>query len=227
MNHILLINPNSSEATTSMMLAIAEAVADRRVAVAGATAARSPSMITTPSELARAADEVVEIGTRHGAGCIGIIIAAFGDPGLEELRRRVSVPVTGICEASMLEAAEGGRRFSVATTTPDLLEIIDQQAARLGLAGQYRGTRCTAGDPRALTGNVQALNAALGEAVGQCFETDGAEAVIIGGGPLGQAAEALKGRFARPVLSPVASAVRALLGRGEGMKPDRTQIRGR
>src|SRR5262245_16278057 len=107
MKQILLINPNSSGDTTAMMVAIARSCVPGDVVVAGATATRSPPMITTPAALAAAAGEVVEIGVRDAGGTSGIVVAAFGDPGLETLRRSVPIPAVGICEASMIEAAAG------------------------------------------------------------------------------------------------------------------------
>ena len=210
--HILLINPNSSQATSEMMHAIALKAAAGRLAVQTVTALRSPAMIVTPGQLAASAAEVVELGTAHGRDCAGIVVSAFGDPGLAELRHRVAIPVVGICEASMIEASEGGRRFAVATSTPDLMEAIDQRAHDLGLAHLYRGIRCTEGDPVALAADRALLIEALAGAVGECIALDGAEAVIIGGGPLGEAAEALRPRFDRPVLGPIPSAVERLLG---------------
>ena len=148
--HILLINPNSSQATSDMMHAIALTALDARMAVETVTARRAPSMIVTPEQLTACAAEVVELGTAHARDCPGIIVSAFGDPGLAELRRRVAIPVVGICEASMIEASQGGRRFGVATSTPDLIEAIGQRAHDLGLARLYTGIRCTEGDPVAL-----------------------------------------------------------------------------
>jgi allantoin racemase len=208
--HVLLINPNSSEATTRMMLAIAGRATGERIAVAGATATRSPAMIVTAAELADSAAEVVEIGSAHDAACAGIIVSAFGDPGIEELRSRVTIPVTGICEASMLEASLGGRRFGVATTTPDLVEAIAGHAHRLGLSGLYTGARCPVEDPLTLVKDQSALQEALAQKVRECVDLDGAGAVIIGGGPLGDAAESLRERFAFPVFSPVSSAIRRM-----------------
>ncbi|MCJ8054768.1 aspartate/glutamate racemase family protein [Shinella curvata] len=205
--HILLINPNSSLATSDMMQAIALKAAGGRLDVRAVTADRSPSMITTPEQLVASAAQVVELGTAHDRDCVGIIVSAFGDPGLAELRRKVNVPVVGICEASMIEASQGGRRFAVATSTPDLVDAIDQRARDLGLDHLYTGVRCTAGDPLALAAEAGLLAEALAGAVRECIERDGAEAVIIGGGPLGQAAEQLRTRFGRPVLGPIPCAV--------------------
>ena len=209
--HILLINPNSSQATSAMMQAIAQRAADDALAVTVVTASRSPAMIVTEEALQASAAEVVEIGTRHAADCAGIVVSAFGDPGLDELRRRVEIPVTGICEASMRAAAQGGRPFGVATTTPLLAGVIAARAAALGLAERLTGIRCTAGDPLALSGDKAALTLALGEMVEACIAADGAEAVIIGGGPLGEAAGALQARYTTPIISPIPCAIASLL----------------
>jgi Asp/Glu/hydantoin racemase len=48
--------------------------------------------------------------------------------------------------------------------------------------------------------------------VAECFEIDHAETVIIGGGPLGQAAIALARSFSRPIIAPIPAAMRRLIG---------------
>jgi Asp/Glu/hydantoin racemase len=208
---VLLINPNSSPTTTDMMVAIAQNAARGRVAVTGATATRSPPMIVTRAALAAAADEVVEIGDRCAAHHAGIIVSAFGDPGLAKLRQHVPIPAVGIFEASMLAAARDGQRFGVATVTPDLAEPIAERARELKLAALYTGIRCTAGDPLALASDQRGLREALLVAVRACIEQDGAEAVVIGGGPLGQAADWLQPLFDTPIIAPIPCAVDSLI----------------
>ncbi|EJM96072.1 aspartate/glutamate racemase family protein [Herbaspirillum sp. YR522] len=211
MHHILLINPNSSATTTDMMVAIAAAELPAGFAVDGVSAGHGPSMIVNDIELAAAAPEVERNWRDAGSHYAGVIISAFGDPGIEAVRAASRVPVAGICEASMLEAAQGARRFGVATVTPELAGAIAARAGALGLEHLYSGIRLTAGDPRALAADPQALEQALAIAVQQCIELDGAQAVVIGGGPLGQAAMALARRFAVPVIAPIPAAVRHLL----------------
>lgn len=210
--HILLINPNSSQATSAMMQAIALRSAAGRLGVETVTARLGPGMIVDAEQLAASAAQVVEIGAAHGDGCAGIIVSAFGDPGLAELRARVAVPVVGICEASMLEASKGGRSFGVATSTPDLADAIARNAGDLGLSHLYTGIRCTKGDPVALAADPALLTWALAAAVRDCIELDGAGAVVIGGGPLGQAAERLGPMFDTPVLGPIPCAVERIIG---------------
>ena len=112
----------------------------------------------------------------------------------------------------MLEAARGDRRFGVATTTPELAAAIGARAEALGLAHLYAGIRLTSGDPVELMRDPDVLAESLGKAVMACIELDGAKAVIIGGGPLGNAATALTGRFNLPVIAPIPAAVRRLMG---------------
>jgi Asp/Glu/hydantoin racemase len=208
---ILLINPNTSAATTAMMVAIARTAVSADVEIVGATVPDGPAMITDVLALAAAAPQVVELGVGLSGGVSGIIVSAFGDPGLDDLRRRVTIPVVGIAESAMLAAAEGGRRFGVATTTPKLRTAIDATAAGLGLAHCYTGTRLTLEDPLDMMADPDRLVAALRLAVSACIERDGAEAVIIGGGPLGNAATALAPMFDVPVIAPICAAVRRLL----------------
>lgn len=210
MKQALLINPNSSHETTVMMVEIARANSPDDLSIIGATAKRAPRMIVTPEQLAGAAAEVIEIGRREAATVSGIVIGAFGDPGLQALRKEVAVPVVGLCEASMLEAAAGGRRFGVATVTPDLAAAIEGRAHDLGVRALYTGIRLTNGDPVALAADATRLEESLGKAAAECFEIDRAEAVIIGGGPLGQAAIGLAKLFARPIVAPIPAAIRQL-----------------
>jgi len=208
---ILLINPNTSRATTEQMVAIAGAVAPPDVDIVSVTAPRGVPMILTADELAAAAPVVVDIGVSEGVNVDGIIVGAFGDPGLAALRERVSVPVVGIAEAAILEAAAEGHRFGVATTTPALIDIIAERVRELGVAELYSGIRLTEGDPLALVADTPRLIEALAEAVRQSIRCDGAEVVIIGGGPLGQAAIVLASRSTTPIIAPIPASVRRLL----------------
>jgi allantoin racemase len=206
-HRILLINPNSNRATTDMMVKIAQSAASSDIEIVGATAPHSPPMIVDPEALAASAPQVVEMGIALGKDASGIIVSAFGDPGIADLRRQVNVPVVGIAEAAMLAASDNGRRFGVATTTPNLVSSIDARAAELGLAQLYSGTRVTSEDPNELVADPARLVEALRKVVSTCIELDKAQAVIIGGGPLGNAATALSPMFSIPVIAPIPAAV--------------------
>jgi len=207
MNSILLINPNTSQATTQMMLGIARSSLDGRAEIRGLTMEAGVPMIVEESDL-RAAASVV--GALDVGNIRGVIVGAFGDPGAEMLRRRLTVPVVGIGEAAMREAAQHGR-FGIATTTPALDASIRMKVRELGLEAAFTGVRFTPGDPWQLGQDPEALEAALAAAVQACIERDGAQVVVIGGGPLGHAAQALGSRFGIPVVGPIPAACRAIL----------------
>ncbi len=144
-----------------------------------------------------------------------MIVAAFGDPGLAALRAALGAPVTSIAEAGMAEAAEGGRRFAVVTTTPGLRDRIAETAARYGHR-RFVGTWTTPGDPAALTADPPALEAALAGAVEQAVREGGVEAIVVGGGPLAQAARVLSATAPVPLIEPLPAAVRLSLDRAMG-----------
>lgn len=210
---LLLINPNTNVATTERMVVIAREAAPRGVAIEGLTAAFGAPLITEPGALAVAADAVVAlvdgIDTQTGDG---IIVAAFGDPGLERARAVASCPVTGIAEAGLAEAAQGGRRFAVATTTSDLVDSIAGLVRRYGHGDHFVGTYLTAGDVDGLMRDPDRLTEALEDACRAAI-ADGAEAVVIGGGPLAVAARAIAPRIIVPVVEPIPAAVRLALHR--------------
>jgi Asp/Glu/hydantoin racemase len=163
--------------------------------------------------MANAVPGVVQIGVDAVSDekVAAIIVAAFSDPGLEELRAAVDVPVFGIGESVFHEAAAGGRAFGIVTVTPapGLIDSFRDRAAALGYAGQYRGVRVTPGDPTELVKSPEALDAALAEAARASIDEDGAEAVIMGGGPLSASAHRLQPQFDVPLVVAVNAAARA------------------
>jgi Asp/Glu/hydantoin racemase len=211
MTEILLLNPNTSERTTDMMVDIARGALPPGYIVRGVTAELGAPIILTPDALDAAGYHVIDLWRKYGGAAAGIVISAFGDPGIDALRRETRVPVVGICEASVLEAASSGRRFGIATITPDLVEPIEACVHALGLTHTYTGTRLTTGDPEALAVNPERLEESLAAAVTECIELDHAEAVVIGGGPLGRAAVGLSNHFAIPIIAPIPAAIRKLV----------------
>lgn len=200
---ILLINPNSNVRTTDAMVGIAGECTQKH-RIAGVTMTGVPSIITTPETLDQASKAVGACAVDEAYRAV--IVAAFGDPGQEVLRARLSVPVVGIAEASMLEAGRDGHRFSVATTTPALGPRIIDRAASLGFGEACVSVRFTPGDPFVVMADPDRLVAALAKTIDQCV-LDGAEAVIIGGGPLAKAARVLKVDVTVPIIEPIVSAV--------------------
>lgn len=210
---IVLINPNSNANATASMVELAAVEAQGIAVVEGRSNDGAPALLTTPEDMRNAAHGVVEIGV-DAAGddrVAAIIVAAFSDPGLDELRAAVDLPVFGIGEEVFHEAAAGGRAFGIVTVTPDpaLIESFRAKAASLGYEPQYRGVRVTPGDPTELVKSPDDLDAALADAVRASVGEDGAQAVIMGGGPLSASAVRLQPEFDTPLVVAVTAAARA------------------
>ena len=205
---ILLINPNTSQATTEAMHALALPCLPDGVSLHSVTAAQGVPMITTPQELKTAIVQVATLAEQWIGQADAIVIGAFGNPGLQELQQLLTVPVLGIGQAAMQEAAANGRKFGVATTTPALRSSIDKAVQKLGLQSMYTGCQVPEGEPLLLAQNPSLQDAALAQAVHACIHSDGAQAVVIGGGPLAECVPRLAPRFDVPIISPVEAAIR-------------------
>lgn len=207
MPRILLVNPNTSEATTAAMHAIALDGKPSALEIESATAPFGAPLITEPNQLAVAAEAVRLLVEQQGHGYDGLIIAAYGDPCVDNLRATNARPVVGIAEASIMEAASDGRRFSIVTTTRLLEERIRQRCRQTGYLAQLASFRFTRSDPESFKDRPEQLLGELEEATRHAIAHDGAEAVIIGGGPLAVAARDLRTKFDVPIIEPIPIAV--------------------
>lgn len=205
---LLLLNPNTSQQATALMLAVARGAAPPGVGVAGCNLPDGEALITEPDGLARAALRVADHApTLLRGGCDGLIVAGFGDPGLAPLQRVFGQTVTGLGEAGIRAAAEGGRRYAIVTVTPQLHDSL-VQAAHLHAPPQLlAGVRYTRGRPQDLVTSPQALADALLEACEAAVRLDGAESIVIGGGPLAAAADSMSAQLSVRVVNPVSAAV--------------------
>jgi len=211
---ILLINPNTSGAATDRMLALARAAAGDKAHVRGVTAPFGARTIVSGAEAAIAAHAVLVAAARHLDRVDAVIDAAFIDPGLEALRDLAGKPCVGLCEAAMLEAAEGGRRFGVATGGAHLDTSLRGLAARYGVADRLVDIAFLEAPLGAVAGNPEAYLRAFQTAV-ERLAKQGARAVLIGGGPLSGIAGQLKPPRGVAIVDGIQAAVRraiALLG---------------
>jgi len=71
---------------------------------------------------------VVKDGEKQGYNAI--IINCFGDPGLDEARKTVNVPVVGAGEASFSNVKEAKKRFTVMTTVQEAVARVRRNALK-------------------------------------------------------------------------------------------------
>ena len=121
MRHLLLINPNTStrdHAASGADAAAAGCPKDVQLALRTATfgaryiACEASHAVAGAAVLQSWAEQLAECG--QAAPLDGVLIGCFGDPGLFALRESSACPVTGLAEASFIEAARRGP-FAIVT----------------------------------------------------------------------------------------------------------------
>lgn len=209
-HRILLINPNSTEYVTERMAVAAREELGPSWHVAEMTNIGAPSIIADEPGL-KVATELLVAAVENGLDPLdGVIVAAFIDPALEELRDLLSVPVVGISESGMLEAAAYGR-FAIVAPTPDLFDVITGLAERYGVRDRLAALLTTKADAYVLMSEPEALVQTLREMIDEAVARGDVDAVLIGGGPLADAAKALaEDNPPCPIVGPVPAAARRL-----------------
>lgn len=208
--NIALINPNSSVATSDMMGRLAEACLPAEFKLQVVTAERTPEMLVTDQDIMLAKLEVERLSTALAESVDAIVIGAFGDPALSQLRSSMQIPTVGIGEASLLAASQGQRPFAVVTVTPALKASITGYIDVLQLTSLCRGVFITEDAASLLMDDLPRQEQQLYEAALVAI-AQGAQAIVIGGGPLAPVAERLKTRLSVPVISPLIAGIHSAI----------------
>jgi Asp/Glu/hydantoin racemase len=205
---LLVVNSNTTDAVTDRIAAAARAVASPGTSVEAVSAPFGlPLIVTRADWLVAGPATLAALAARRGT-YDAAVIACFGDPGLDAAKELLDVPVLGISEAAFHAAAMLGRRFGVVSFTAALRPMFEDCLAHHGMAARCAGFRMGppfAGDPGRVAEERLDLLAAL---CAESVEQDGAEAVILAGGPLAGLAPVLQPRVAVPLVDGTQAAVR-------------------
>ncbi|QCP87422.1 HyuE hydantoin racemase [Cereibacter sphaeroides] len=140
---LLYINPNSTATMTEAVVEAARAAAPEHE-ILGWTNADGPPAIQGPEDGAAAVAGILRLlPEARAAGAEAIVLACFDDTGLAEVRAAASCPVLGIGQAAFHLAALLGHRFSVVTTLPVSVPVIEENLRGYGLMGQCGRVRAS------------------------------------------------------------------------------------
>ncbi len=204
---LLLVNSNSTTAVTDRMVETAHTVASPNTTITGITASGS-AVIRSHFEFAEAAVQTVLALKQNAPGHDAAIIGCFGDPGLKAARQELDIPVVGLAEAAMLMACTLGGRYSVITFGPHNEINIADLAYSYGLYPRLASVRIANVSHSAILRDPgQALDACA-EAGKQALIQDGADVLILGGGPVAGMAPQVSALLNVPVLDSIACATK-------------------
>jgi len=175
---VLLINANTTQGVTELIERHARAAVGGAVEWKAVTAAFGAPYISSEAAYAVAGHAALDCLEREAAGCDAVYLACFGDPGLFALREAAGMPVVGMAEASMREAASRGR-FSIVTGGPAWKPILERLAMALGFSQKLVSVRTLAMPGPQLAERPELISEEVEKAA-----SDGAQTVIIGGAAL-------------------------------------------
>ena len=208
MIRLLVLNPNTTQAVTDLMMRSAVAVASPGVELCAVTAPRGVPYISNRSEALIGGMVALEMLAEASPAPDAAILAAFGDPGLFALREAFDFPVIGVSEAAMLAACMLGGRFLIVSFTSAMLGWYRDCVVAHGLEARCAGVVAL----DLPFGALDSVQAAQGDALIEFARAEArardAACVIFGGAPLAGLAARARERMERPVIDPVAAAVK-------------------
>lgn len=219
---LLIVNPNTSEAMTAGIAAAARAVAAPGTTIVATQPSFGPRSIEGHYDETIAAAGVAEqvrlhAGPQVAAAPAGIVIACFGDPGLDAAREATRVPVLGVAEAAFHAASFVATGFSVVTTMTRTCVIAEHLVQKYGFEPRCRGVHGTDIPVLALEDGGGACVDTIEAAAREALARDRSGAIVLGCAGMAALCATLTQRLGVPVIDGVAAAVKfaeALAGLG-------------
>ena len=199
---LLLVNPNTNLQVTRWLAEEAERVAGAGYEVLALNADSGLAALHSREDILRAERAVVDVVSANRSEAV--VIAAFGDPGLEAARAATSAPVAGLGEAGMREAAARGGRFTVITLGAAMRDPIAEKARSLGLGEALREIVFLPFSIADMVADRWARRAEIAAAI----EAQAEGPILLGGAPFAGMAATLARETGRDVIDGVEAACR-------------------
>lgn len=208
---VLVLNPNSTTWMTERVTAALQLHLGEGYALHSYTIDEGPMVIDGPAtfeQAARLVGTACEHALEKHPSIEAVLLACFGDPGLEDLRSICADrSVVGLADCAMAEAASLHGRFAILTCGPDWVGLLERRAMELGHAEALVGVWALPVNGRELALEPQRWVADL-QAAADDAQRCGAQALILGGA--GFAGLALDIVSILPQLDPLLVAAQAL-----------------
>jgi len=210
MRQLLVINPNTSASVTALLQHHVQAAAGNAVAVSTRTARFGAPYISCEASFAVAghamldawAAALAEARAESTPPPDAVLIGCFGDPGLLALRDSSPVPVTGLAEASFIEAERHGR-FAIVTGGARWGPMLQRLAQALGHGPMLAGIHTVAPTGAQLAADPTAARTLLAQACREVARRLGVQSVILGGAGLAGMAAVIQSQVDVPVIDSV------------------------
>jgi allantoin racemase len=215
---IHVINPNSTVAMTRTIADAARAAATPGTDIDAETGSGTPPSIEGYRDEAMAVPAMLAaILAAQARGADAHVIACFDDPGLAAAREVATGPVIGICQAAVQVAMTIATRFSVITTLPRSIPVIEDLVSAYGAAHRCRKVRAVDMPVLALEADPASARTRLLAETRLAMDEDRAEAIVLGCAGMTDLCDWLSQTAGIPIIDGVTAATRlaeALVGAG-------------
>jgi allantoin racemase len=212
MKRILIINPNTAKETAETMEAQCRQIAGPDTFVAATYLKPRPGFssykVFSYVDLAICTMESIKVAWRNRHDFDGIIVAGFSDVGVDAMKEILDIPVLGIAEASYHMASLVSHRFAVLTGTSKWTPPKDDYVRALGVETRVASIRSYSEWDE--SDSFEVLKERLLKIARRTMDEDGAEAVILGGGPLVGYGKILQEELGIPVIDPTIAAFKLM-----------------
>ncbi len=213
MRRLLVINPNTGQATTARLQTWIGGLLPEDVQLECITARFGAPYIACEASHAVAGHALLDAWAHHvqapAATPDGILIACFGDPGLFALREASACPVSGLAEASFIQAAALGT-FAIVTGGVRWKPMLHRLAGSLGFGEQLKHIEIVEQDGASLLADRDMALRVLSQACARAAAT-GVDSVILGGAGLAGYASELQANCPLPLIDSVSAGLEVFL----------------
>lgn len=203
---LLLINPNTTQAMTDKVLAVARAGVSDEVELVGVTGRFGAAYIASRAAYAIAGHAALDAWANAPGDFDAVVLACFGDPGLDALREICPVPVVGMADASLMVAAQLGARIGIVTGGERWGPMLREFVAARGFTDRVASIRTVAPTGADIARDPDGSLSLLAQSCAACVD-EGAEVVVLGGAGLAGLADRLRDRMPVPLVDGVLAAV--------------------
>lgn len=211
---ILIVNPNATRSMTEKIAASARRVAGPDIEIVARTGGDgAPVSIEGHHDEAMSVPGLLaHVRAAEAEGIDGVVVACFDDPGIGACRELASGPVLGIAEAAMKAATMLATSFSVVTTLPRSVPVIEELTRRYGVDHQCRKVRSARIPVLALEEEGSRARDLVRAEILRAIEEDNCEAVVLGCAGMADLTDWLSRETGIPVIDGVSVAVNFVAG---------------
>jgi allantoin racemase len=211
---LLIINPNTTSRITTLLETHARTIVGPEVVICAVTARFGAPYIACEASYAVAGHATLDAWAAALAPeqppPHAVLIGCFGDPGLLALRETSRVRVTGLAEASFVEASGHGP-FAIVTGGQRWKPMLERLAQTLGYGQFLAGVHTVTPSGAQLAEDPAAARVLLAKACRDAASHFKAKAVIVGGAGLAGVAADIQGEVDIPLIDSVLAGTRHAL----------------